>query len=255
LEMATDNATQHLQQHLSGRANQAERLEALRQALDLDEAPQRVECFDISHSGGEATVAACVVFDPEGPVKTDYRRYNIKNVTPGDDYAALSQALSRRYEKVQAGEGKLPDLLLIDGGKGQVGVAHQVLEELQIDFVPVLGIAKGPERRPGQERLFVWFQQRALQLAPDSPALHWLQQVRDEAHRFAISGHRRQRGKIRVHSTLQDIPGVGAKRRQVLLKHLGGIQGVARAGVEDLSRIPGISTELARKIYDHFHSE
>ncbi len=255
LEMAALNATLHLQQHLSGRASQAQRLEALRDALDLDDVPQRIECFDISHTGGEATVASCVVFAIEGPVKTEYRRYNIKNVTPGDDYAALEQALTRRYEKLQAGEGKLPDLLLIDGGKGQVGVANRVLEELQLSHVPVLGIAKGPARKPGMEKLFVWFQQRPLQLSADSPALHGLQQVRDEAHRFAISGHRRQRGKIRVHSTLQEIPGIGSKRRQALLKHLGGMQGVARAGIEDLHRVPGISAELARKIYDHFHGE
>jgi len=215
--------------------------------------PERIECFDISHTAGEATVGSCVVFDPTGPVKSDYRRFNIENVVAGDDYAAMEQALMRRYKRVQQGEGKLPDMLLIDGGKGQLHRAESVLEELQVREVVLLGVAKGAARKPGLEQLFLSGREQAFILPPDSPALHLIQQVRDEAHRFAITGHRQRRGKRRITSSLEQIPGVGDKRRQALLKHLGGMQEVVRAGVEDLSRVPGISADLARRIYDVFH--
>ncbi|MEK7697699.1 MAG: helix-hairpin-helix domain-containing protein, partial [Pseudomonadota bacterium] len=229
------------------------RFEALREALTLDAVPGRIECFDISHTQGEAPVAACVVFDLEGPVKSDYRRFNIEGIEPGDDYAALRQAVERRYRRLKQGEGKLPDLLLIDGGKGQVSVVRDVLEELQIEGVPLVGVAKGRERKPGKEQLFLSGSRRPTILPADSAALHLIQQIRDEAHRFAITGHRLRRGKARRESVLEHIPGVGDKRRQLLLKNFGGLREVARAGVEDLVRVPGISRELARKIYDTFH--
>jgi len=255
LDLARMNAQERLKQHLAASATQAERLEALRMAFDLDATPSRVECFDISHTAGEATVAACVVFDQNGPVKAEYRRYNISDVAAGDDYAALTQALQRRYQKMKEGDGKVPDLVLIDGGKGQLGSAIRVFAELQIEGVVLAGVAKGVTRRPGAERVYIGSGARPVRLAPDSPALHWIQQVRDEAHRFAIAGHRRQRGKSRVNSSLQEIPGIGSKRRQALLRHMGGMQEVARAGIEDLARVPGISPQMARKIHEFFHGE
>ncbi|MGA7802007.1 MAG: excinuclease ABC subunit UvrC [Gammaproteobacteria bacterium] len=250
--MAVANAEHALDARLSTRAGMFQRVEALQQVLELDEAPQRMECFDISHTRGEATVASCVVFDGEGPVKSDYRRFNIEGIEPGDDYAAMEQALRRRYTRLKQGEGKLPDLLLIDGGKGQVAAACRVLEELQVEGVQVVGVAKGPERRPGMETLHV-VGDGERHLPPDSPALHLIQQVRDEAHRFAITGHRQRRSKARSTSPLEAIPGVGPKRRQQLLRQFGGIRELARAGVEDLAKIRGISRELAQDIYDALH--
>ena len=254
VQLAQANAEQALATRLASRAGMAERLEAVQQVLDLAEPPARIECFDISHTQGEATVASCVVFNREGPLKSDYRRFNIRDIEPGDDYAAMAQALSRRYTRLQKGEGALPDVLLIDGGKGQTAVAVQVLEELQVDGVQVVGIAKGPERRPGWETLHV-VGQGELHLPPDSPALHLIQQVRDEAHRFAVTGHRQRRGKARTQSLLESIPGVGPRRRQQLLQQFGGMQEVARAGVEDLARVKGISRALAQRIYDVFHGD
>lgn len=253
LEMAVKNARLALGTRLADRAGIERRYEALQEALDLEEIPSRMECFDISHTQGEATVASCVVFNREGPLKSDYRRFNIEDVPAGDDYAAMHQALSRRYTRLKRGEGQIPDLLVIDGGKGQLAQARSVLEELQVEGVTLLGIAKGPERRPGEETLFVAGREREVILPPDSPALHLLQQIRDEAHRFAITGHRQRRGKARRTSVLQSLPGVGPKRRQALLKQFGGLQGVARAGVEDLASVPGISQELAERIYGAFH--
>jgi excinuclease ABC subunit C len=197
-------------------------------------------------------VASCVVFGLEGAIKSDYRKFNIEGITPGDDYAAMNQALSRRYTRLQQGEGKRPDLLLIDGGKGQLTEAKAVMAELQMDL-DILGIAKGPERRPGEETLFLVGQDAEVELPADSPALHLLQQVRDEAHRFAITGHRQRRAKARKTSVLEGIEGMGPKRRQKLLQQFGGIQEVQRAGVEDLARVEGISSALAQKIYDVFH--
>jgi len=204
---------------------------------------------------GEQTVASCVVFDPAGPVKADYRRYNIKGITPGDDYAAMEQLLRRRYTRIQAGEGRLPDVLFIDGGKGQLHAARTVLDDLGVQGVRLVGIAKGRDRRPGMEQLFLSGQEAPLILAADSPALHLIQQIRDEAHRFAITGHRQRRGGKRSTSALEEIPGVGPTRRQRLLKHFGGLRGLARAGADDIAKVDGISGQLARQIYEAFHGD
>ncbi len=255
LEMAVSNAEAALKARAASAASLRRRFEDLQRALDLDAIPNRMECFDISHTRGEATVASCVVFNQDGPLKSDYRRFNIEGITPGDDYAAMRQALSRRFTRLKRGEGVLPDVLIIDGGKGQLKQAMDVLEELQVDGVTVLGIAKGPDRRPGLERLILAETGQEVILPPDSPALHLLQHIRDEAHRFAIAGHRQRRGKARRSSRLEDIPGLGPKRRQLLLKQFGGLQAISRAGVEDLQSVHGISRELAQRIYDTFHDE
>lgn len=253
MRMAMTNADISLTHRLSSRSNLLQRFEALQDALDLEELPKRIECFDISHTRGEKTVASCVVFGLEGAIKADYRKFNIEGITAGDDYAAMNQALSRRFTRLQKGEGKRPDLLLIDGGKGQIKEAKEVLAELNLSDLPILGIAKGPERRPGEETLFLVGREGEVTLPADSPALHLLQQVRDEAHRFAITGHRQRRAKARKTSTLEQIEGLGPKRRQKLLQQFGGLQEVQRAGVEDLSKVEGISQSLAQKIYDVFH--
>ncbi|MCG5512625.1 excinuclease ABC subunit UvrC [Ectothiorhodospira shaposhnikovii] len=255
LEMAIRNARMTLATRLAGRAGMRERLEALQDALDLDDPPRRMECFDISHTQGEATVASCVVFDEEGPLKSDYRRFNIKDITPGDDYAAMRQALMRRYTRLKAGEGKLPDILFIDGGKGQVRQALDVLETLQVSGVMVVGVAKGEDRRPGMETLILSDAAQPSILPPGSRALHLIQQIRDEAHRFAITGHRQRRARARGTSPLEQIPGMGPKRRQQLLKHFGGLQGVCRADVEALAKVPGISRKLAQQIFDSLHDD
>ncbi len=255
VKMAEINARDVLRRRLADRAGLAERFEALRVAFKLDAVPERIECFDVSHTFGEAPVASCVVFDATGPVKSDYRRFNIEGVTPGDDYGALAQALTRRYRRIKEGEGKLPDMLFIDGGKGQLHAAEQALAEVQVEGLPLVGIAKGPSRKPGREQLFLSGQAGPTILPADSPALHLIQQIRDEAHRFAITGHRLRRGKARTVSALERIPGVGDKRRQALLKNLGGLREVMRAGVEDLARVPGVSRELAQRIYDTFHEQ
>jgi len=255
IDMANRNAAESLRQELAGRASVAHRLEVLQEALNLPAVPERIECFDVSHTAGEAAVASCVVFDNGGPVRADYRCYNIREVTPGDDYAALAEALTRRYRKVSEGEGVMPDLLLIDGGKGQVNAARSVLEELQLAGLTLAGVAKGEGRKPGLERLFVAGNPAPVVLPADSPALHLIQQVRDEAHRFAITAHRRRRGKARTVSPLEEIPGVGARRRQQLLKHLGGMQEVMRADADQLARVPGISPALAQRIFDTLHGD
>ena len=252
MKMAQENAELSLNSRLSHAASAVVRVEALQDALQLDQLPQRMECFDISHTMGEETVASCVVFEDGVPLKSDYRRFNIESITGGDDYAAMRQALERRYTRLKKGEGKMPDLLLIDGGPGQCAQAHAVLEELQVEGVPILGVAKGPDRREGQEKLFL-DGAAARTLSADTPALLLIQQIRDEAHRFAITGHRQRRAKKRNRSPLEGIAGVGPKRRQQLLSHFGGLQEVARAGVEDLAAIPGINREIAQRIYDRFH--
>lgn len=252
---ALDNARYALNTRMASRSGMLQRFEALQDALSLEQTPARVECFDISHTMGEATVASCVVFDQEGAVKSDYRRFNIGDIEPGDDYAAMRQALQRRYTRLKKGEGKLPDLLLIDGGKGQVRQAEEVLEELQVEGVQIVGIAKGPERKAGMETLLLSGHKAPFILPEDSMALHLLQQVRDEAHRFAITGHRQRRSKARTTSPLEQIPGMGPKRRQRLLQQFGGLREVARAGVDDLAGVQGISRELAQRIYDVFHSD
>ncbi len=253
--MAITNAQQALTVRLANRQHLAARFEALTEALSLSEIPQRLECFDISHSSGEATVASCVVFGPEGPLKSDYRRYNIEGVTAGDDYAAMHQALTRRFSKLQEGEGKLPDILLVDGGKGQLSMAREVLEELSVPELTLLGVAKGVTRKPGFELLYLNDASHEFSLPADSPALHLIQQVRDEAHRFAITGHRARRGKARTTSTLEDVAGIGPKRRRDLLKHFGGLQELSRASCDEIAKAPGISKKLAELIYATLHSE
>ena len=255
MQMAKFNAADALRRHLAGKINMQGRFETLRDALKLESTPERIECFDISHTMGEAAVASCVVFDVNGPVKSDYRRFNIAGIEPGDDYGAMTQALTRRYRRVKEGEGRLPDLLLIDGGKGQLSAAEAVLQELQLEDMKLVAVAKGRERKPGKEQLFLSGSRRPTILPADSSGLHLIQQVRDEAHRFAIAGHRQRRGRARTTSTIERIPGIGGKRRQALLKNFGGLREVACAGVEDLTRVPGISQELAQKIYDAFHGE
>jgi excinuclease ABC subunit C len=256
LKLADLDARDALRRHLNDRASLRGRFEALQEALGLEAFPERIECFDVSHTMGEATVAACVVFTPDGPLKSDYRRFNIDGVAPGDDYGAMNQALSRRYRHLLEegnGAGRLPDLVLIDGGKGQVAAAETALSELGVDNLKLVGVAKGEERKPGKERLFLSGQAGATILPADSLALHLIQQVRDEAHRFAITGHRQRRGRARTASVLEEVAGIGDRRRQALLKHLGGLQEVAKAGVEELVRVPGISPALARRIYATFH--
>ncbi|MEM1111069.1 MAG: excinuclease ABC subunit UvrC [Pseudomonadota bacterium] len=254
LRLAEQTADTNLRAELAGRQTISDRLQALQDTLQLPETPRRMECFDISHSAGEATVASCVVFDESGARKGDYRKFNIDGITPGDDYAAMQQALERRYKRLQSGEGELPDILFIDGGKGQVSQALSVLEDLQVQGVEVVGVAKGTTRKAGFETLVLGDSGLERQLPGDSPALHLIQQIRDEAHRFAIAGHRARRKKARQQSALEDIPGVGAKRRRELLRHFGSAQLVRNADVVELKKIPGISATLAQQIYDHLHN-
>jgi excinuclease ABC subunit C len=253
MKMAQTNADLALQQRSALHASQQGRLIALREALDLSENTERIECFDISHTMGEATVASCVVFDRGAMQNSEYRRYNITGITPGDDYAAMRDALTRRYKKIAAGEGKVPDLIFIDGGKGQLGVAIEVMREVGLSDILLVGIAKGEERRPGLEQMFFADRETPVSLKKDHAGLHLLQQIRDEAHRFAITGHRARRGKARMHSTLEDIGGIGAKRRQRLLTRFGGLDGVKNASVDELMKVEGISQMLAEKIYEELH--
>ena len=255
LQLAAITAEQNLQSRITNKQTQYQRFEALQEALKLDEVPERLECFDISHSHGEATVASCVVFDRNGPLKSDYRKFNIEDITPGDDYAAMAQALSRRYARLKRGEGKLPDILFIDGGKGQVTQAVQVLEELQISEVLIIGVAKGVDRKAGLEVLVRPDTNEELVLPRDSSALHLIQHIRDEAHRFAVTGHKMRRDKKRRQSTLEEIPGIGPKRRKELLRQFGGLQGVQAASLDDLCRVPGISAKMAEQIYGVLHGD
>lgn len=254
-QLAVTNAEQALAARLANRQHLAERFEALANVLGMDETPQRLECFDISHSSGEATVASCVVFGPEGPLKSDYRRFNIEGVTSGDDYAAMHQALTRRFSKARDGEGKLPDVLLVDGGKGQLAMAREVLQELAVPDLILLGVAKGTTRKPGLEVLYLNDADHEFTLPGHSPALHLIQQIRDESHRFAITGHRARRGKARRTSSLEEVAGVGPKRRRELLNHFGGLQELSRASIEEIAKAPGISKKLAELIYATLHSE
>jgi excinuclease ABC subunit C len=254
LQLAQQTAETNLSSHLAGRQTVLGRLQSLQDLLELPELPERIECFDISHSSGEATVASCVVFDQQGPRKSDYRKFNINGITPGDDYAAMHQALERRYRRLKSTEAAMPDVLLIDGGKGQVTQAMEVLEELQISGIEVVGVAKGTTRKAGFETLVKGATGKERQLPPDHSALHLIQQIRDEAHRFAITGHRGRRDKARQRSKLEDIPGVGSKRRRELLRHFGSAQGVENANVEELKKIPGIHAAMAQQIYDHLHA-
>jgi excinuclease ABC subunit C len=253
LEMMHTNSEQALNMRRLARAGIESSLEDLREAFDLEEAPNRLECFDISHTGGTDTVASCVVFGVEGPLKSDYRRFNISGIQPGDDYAAMYQALTRRYKRVRDGEIAKPDVLLIDGGKGQLGEAAKVLEELGVGGITLIGVAKGVDRRAGQEQLFLLGQDTPTILPPDSRALHLIQRVRDEAHRFAIAGHRKKRAKRHSQSILETIPGLGPVKRRELLKQFGGLQGILRAGIDDFIQIRGLGRELAQVIYEHLH--
>jgi excinuclease ABC subunit C len=253
LDMARKNALLAIAQRVRDRATQEGRLHALREALGLPEGAQRVECFDISHTMGEATVASCVVYDRQQMQKSEYRRFNIRNVAPGDDYAAMRQVLARRYERVTSEAGKIPDLILIDGGRGQVGAARSALADLGLHQACVVGVAKGPERKPGEEQLILESEARSLELAPSHPGLHLIQAIRDEAHRFAVVGHRARRSKARTTSLLNEIPGIGAKRRQALIEHFGGLRGVQAAGVEEIAKVEGINRPLAERIYKHLH--
>jgi excinuclease ABC subunit C len=254
VELTEENATQALRIRMAQRQGVEEMLAALAAELDLPEVPARIECFDISHTGGEGTVASCVVFGPEGPLKKEYRRFNITGVTPGDDYGALRQALERRYTRIRDGEIPKPDLLLIDGGLGQISQVHEVLVGLGFDEeVTLVGVAKGPDRKPGQERLFIHGASAPRILEAHSPASRLVQRIRDEAHRFAITGHRRKRARRYNESVLEAVPGLGPAKRRALLKHFGGLQEVMRAGIADLEKVEGIGTSLARNIYDHLH--
>ena len=254
-QLAVTNAEQALNARLANRQHMAARFEALAEVLGLDEVPQRLECYDISHSSGEATVASCVVFGPEGPIKSDYRRFNIEGITAGDDYAAMHQALTRRYGRIKDGEGKLPDVLLVDGGKGQLNMARDVMQELGFSELTLLGVAKGVTRKAGFETLYLNDVHHEFTLKGDSAALHLIQQIRDEAHRFAITVHRARRGKARRVSSLEDVAGVGPKRRRDLLKHFGGLQELNRASIDEIAKAPGISKKLAESIYASLHSE
>ncbi len=255
LEMARGNAAVALSFRLGSQAGYSLRLTALQEALVLPEAPTRMECFDISHTMGERTVASCVVFDDTGPRKSDYRRFNIEGIIPGDDYAAMHQALTRRYTRVQQGEYPVPDLVFIDGGRGQLGTVAAALQELGLSTLTLVGVAKGPDRRPGTEQLWLLGQGTPVILPADSPALHLIAQIRDEAHRFAITGHRSRRAKARTASVLEEIDGIGPKRRQQLLQAFGGMRGLTSAGVADIARVAGISRDLAQRIHDSFHPD
>ncbi|MEE9142830.1 MAG: excinuclease ABC subunit UvrC [Gammaproteobacteria bacterium] len=254
-DMAAENVVQSLKMRLASDRSMQERLDGLRELLELEETPQRLECFDVSHTAGAQTVASCVVFDSEGARKADYRRFNIRNVTPGDDYAALRQAIERRYTRLKRGEGVLPDVLFVDGGRGQLHEAESVLESLQIEGVALVAVAKGSSRKPGFEQLFLSGRKRPIILADDSLVLHLIQQIRDEAHRFAVAGHRQRRSKAGRSSVLESIPGLGPKRRRELLRTFGGLQGVTAAGVDDLARVRGISRQMAMMIYELLHPE
>lgn len=253
LDLARRNAAAGLTSRLASRQTLGRRFDDLQALLELPARPQRIECFDISHTRGEATVASCVVFGPEGPEKSHYRRFNITGITPGDDYAAMHQALTRRFRRVAEGEGARPDLLLIDGGAGQVKQALDVLAELGLADLRVVGVAKGPARRAGDEELILADSGRTLHPGSGSPALHLIDAVRDESHRFAISGHRRRRQKTRDRSVLEDVPGVGTRRRSALLKAFGGLRGVESAGVDELMQVKGIHRDLAERIYAALH--
>ena len=255
LQMAITNAENALSARLADKQSLYARFLSLQKELACREVPKRLECFDISHTQGQQTVASCVVFDREGPVKSDYRRFNIEGVTGGDDYAAIHQAVLRRFTRQKQGEHPAPDILLIDGGKGQVAAAQKALAELAINNVMIVGVSKGPDRKAGMEKIILPDQDQPLDVTPGASALLLIQHIRDEAHRFAITGHRQRRGKTQKRSVLEEIAGLGPKRRQALLKQFGGLQGVSNAGVDALASIEGISKQLAQRIYDTFHHQ
>ncbi|MDQ6620980.1 MAG: excinuclease ABC subunit UvrC [Pseudomonadota bacterium] len=251
--MATQNAEFAIRQKLAQKATQEDRLASLQAALGLPPSAQRIECFDVSHTMGERAVASCVIFDRHAMQTSEYRRFNVRPAAAGDDYAAMREALSRRCARIVAGEYPAPDLLVIDGGKGQVSVASEVLAEQGLHSTRLVGIAKGPERKPGEEDIIFPDRPQPLNLPPDHPGLHLLQQIRDEAHRFAIQGHRARRAKARTTSSLQEIEGIGTRKRQALLAHFGGLRGIQSATVDDIARVPGISRALAERIFSSLH--
>ncbi len=255
LQMARANAQQGLGLKVASNATIRRQFVALGEALGLEEPPQRLECFDVSHTSGEATVASCVVFNTAGALKSDYRRFNLSPAAAGDDYGAMAEALQRRYARIKKGEVPMPDILFVDGGKGQLAEAMKVLENLELDWLTVVAVAKGRARRPGNEQLFRPGSKTPFLLPPDSPALLLIQQIRDEAHRFAIRGHRQRRAKTRRTSRLEEIPGLGPKKRRELLRQFGGLQGVLAAGIDDLAEVRGISRSLAETIYNSLHLE
>jgi excinuclease ABC subunit C len=252
LSMAQETAEQNLKARIGSRQNTRQRFVALKERLQLVDIPTRLECFDISHSSGEKTVASCVVFNVEGPLKSDYRRFNIDGITGGDDYAAMEQALTRRYTRVQKEEGKLPDILFVDGGKGQLNRARAVMLELGINSVMLIGIAKGSTRKAGFETLYLETTDCELSLDSHDPALHLIQYIRDESHRFAIGGHKQRRDKQRKTSRLEEIEGIGPKRRRELLRHFGGLQEIERASADEIATVKGISKIIAEEIYAAF---
>jgi len=254
LEMARNNASLGLQMRAASRATVTDQLEAVGRELNLARTPQRLECFDVSHSMGESPIASCVVLGPDGPIKSDYRRFNLRGLTPGDDYAGIRQAVERRFARILRGEAPMPDLLLIDGGPGQLGAATEALAAVGATDVNVVGVAKGADRRVGQERIFFPGREVPLILPADSPALRLIQRIRDEAHRFAITGHRQSRDRARRESLLEEIPGLGPKRRRELLKAFGGLQGVRQASIEDLAKVHGVSRQLAEQIFERVNS-
>jgi excinuclease ABC subunit C len=256
IEMAEQNAILAILARRNTLSRQEFRLQSLHELRDLEREEgreARIECFDISHTQGESTVASCVVYQGNGMHRSEYRRFNIQDIQPGDDYAAIRQAVLRRYEKLVTGEGIIPSLILIDGGKGQVSSAAFALEELGLSHLPLLGVAKGEARKPGLENLIFADGREPLQLPAEHPALHLIQEIRDEAHRFAISGHRAKRSKTRLTSRLDEIAGIGPKRRKALISHFGGLQGISNAGIDQLTAVPGISRELAEIIYAALH--
>lgn len=255
LQMAMESAYEALKRRSSKKSSYEARFAALQEALQLEMLPARIECFDVSHTFGTSTVASCVVFGTSGPTTNAYRRFNIKTAEPGDDYAALKEALTRRYTRLKEENGTLPDILMIDGGKGQLSQAEQVMRELQVAGVTLLAVAKGPSRKAGLETLYLSSRGSPITISNDSPALHLIQRIRDEAHRFAISLHRKQRGKKTIRSSLEDIPGIGKAKRMAILQHFGGLQEVLQASVDELAKVPGISYELAERIYQTLHGE
>ena len=255
VQLATTNAEQALISHLARKGTLEGRFKALRETLGLNFTPERLECFDISHSSGESPVASCVVLGRDGPIKNEYRKFNIEGVTPGDDYAAMKQALTRRYSRLEKGEGKKPDILVLDGGKGQLTQAQQVFAELKVTDVILLAVSKGATRKQGFETLYLETRDQVFDLAGDSKALHLIEQVRDEAHRFAVASHRQRRDNSRKRSRFESIPGVGPKRRQAILRYFGGQREALDASIQELSKVPGISFSLAEQIYYHLHPE
>jgi excinuclease ABC subunit C len=253
VQLAVTNSQSALAAKLASRRNLHAKFLALGEALRCAEPPRRLECFDVSHTQGDQTVASCVVFDREGAVKSAYRRFNIENVRPGDDYGALAQAVDRRYRRIRNGKVEPPDVLFIDGGKGQVAAVCQALAALEMPEIRVIGVAKGPDRKPGMEVLIPAETRLPLILPSHSPALHLIQQIRDEAHRFAVTGHRQRLAKAKSGSSLEEIPGLGPKRRQQLLRQFGGLREIGRAGVDALTSVDGISRQLAQRIFEAFH--